>query len=269
VRPERRLAEHFYLAQKGKRRRLGVPLLLVSLTIAGRRGERHAPTAQAQRVKFDRETHFRCYIVSEQTPGPARTVTLEDQFMGPQTLTVDEPLQFCAPTSKDGLPIEEPEEHLTMYGAAVELTPHLRVFTEDQFGLRTLEAVGARVLLVPTQKLVSDLGFPERLNHYWCYEVTGERVGRSVSLDDQFGSDRVRVERPKLFCNPVEKTHAGARFRIEEREVHLTCYEIFGPQRTRATKFSVFNQFETDTFTITAFELLCVPSEKGGFELVS
>jgi hypothetical protein len=59
------------------------------------------------------------------------------------TLTVDEPLQFCAPTSKDGLPILEPEEHLTMYGAAIELTPHLRVFTEDQFGLRTLEAVGA------------------------------------------------------------------------------------------------------------------------------
>lgn len=227
-----------------------------------------APTAQAQRVKFERETHFRCYIVSQQTPQPARTVTLADQFTQ-ATLTVDEPLQFCAPTSKDGLPILEPEEHLTMYGAAIELTPHLRVFTEDQFGLRTLEAVGARVLLVPTQKLVGDLGFPERLNHYWCYEVTGERVGRSVTLDDQFGSDLVRVERPKLFCNPVEKLHAGARFRIVERQVHLTCYEIFGPQRTTATRFGVFNQFETDTFTVTAFELLCVPSEKGGVEPVS
>jgi hypothetical protein len=143
------------------------------------------------------------------------------------------------------------------------------VFTEDQFGLRTLEAVGARVLLVPTQKLVADLGFPKRLNHYWCYEVTGQRVGRSVTLDDQFGSDLVRVERPKLFCNPVQKIHAGARFRIEERKVHLTCYEIFGPQRTTATRFGVFNQFETDTFTITAFELLCVPSEKGEVEPVS
>jgi hypothetical protein len=66
-------------------------------------------------------------------------------------------LQFCAPTSKNGLPILAPEEHLTMYGAAHELTPHLRVFTEDQFGPRTLEAVGARVLLVPTQKLVGGL----------------------------------------------------------------------------------------------------------------
>jgi hypothetical protein len=226
------------------------------------------PGVQAQQVNFERETHFRCYIVSEQTPAPARTVTLEDQFLQ-ATLSVDEPLQFCAPTSKDGLEIEEPEEHLTMYGAARPLEPDLTAFTEDQFGLRTLTAIGARVLLVPTQKMVGDLGFPDRLNHFWCYEVRGERVRTRVTLDDQFGSDQVRVERPKLFCNPVEKTVAGVTFRIEERQVHLTCYEIFAPQRTRATKFGVFNQFETDTFTVTAFELLCVPSEKEGFEPVS
>jgi hypothetical protein len=224
-----------------------------------------APAAQAQRVDFERETHFRCYIVSQQTPAPARTVTLSDQFIAEATLSVDEPLQFCAPTSKNGLEIEEPEEHLTMYGAPQPLEPDLNVFTEDQFGPRTLTAIGARVLLVPTQKLVGELGFPERLNHYRCYEVTGPRVGTRVTLEDQFGSDRVRVERPKLFCNPVEKTFAGETFRIEERRVHLTCYEIFAPQRTRATTFGVFNQFEEDVFTVTSFELLCVPAEKQGF----
>ena len=244
---------------KGKSHRIALLSLLGLLVVIV------APAAQGQQVKFERETHFRCYIVSEQTPAPARTVTLEDQFLQ-ATLSVDEPLQFCAPTSKEGLEIREPEEHLTMYGAARPLEPDLTVFTEDQFGLRTLRAIGARVLLVPTQKMVGDLGFPDRLNHFWCYEVTGERVRTSVTLEDQFGTDRVRVERPKLFCNPVEKTVDGVTFRIEERKVHLTCYEIFAPQRTRATKFGVFNQFETDTFTVTAFELLCVPSEKGGFE---
>ncbi len=103
-----------------------------------------------------------CYTISKQTPQPAQTVTLSDEFLQNVTLTVDEPLQFCAPTSKNGLPILRPEEHLTMYGAAHELSPHLRVFTQDQFGPRTLEAVGARVLLVPTQKLVGELGFPTR-----------------------------------------------------------------------------------------------------------
>jgi hypothetical protein len=226
------------------------------------------PSAGAQRVNFEKETHFRCYIVSEQTPAPARTVTLSDQFME-GTLSVDEPLQFCPPTSKNGLPIEEPEEHLTMYAAPHELEPDLMVSTEDQFGLRTLQTIGARVLLVPTQKLVGDLGFPERLNHYWCYEVFGPRVSQRVTLDDQFGSDTVRVERPKLFCNPVEKTFAGETFRIEERRVHLTCYEIFGPQKTMATTFGVFNQFEQDMFTITSWQLLCVPAEKLGFTPVT
>jgi hypothetical protein len=230
------------------------------------------PTAWAQRVNFERETHFRCYIVSQQTPQPATTVTLTDQFLKDVTLDVDEPLQFCAPTSKDGLPIEEPEEHLTMYGAAANLTPHLIVKTMDQFGLRTLEAVGARVLLVPTEKVAVEgvptgLGEPRKLNHSWCYEVNGPPVDSDVILADQFGTDTVRVEQPVLFCNPVEKSIGGKVVeRIVEREVHLTCYDLHGPQRTEATLVQISNQFEEDTFTITSFQLLCVPSEKLGFE---
>jgi hypothetical protein len=224
-----------------------------------------APAAQAQRVDFERETHFRCYTVSNQTPEPANLVTLDDQFLPPTMLSVDEPELFCAPTSKNGLEIEEPEEHLTTYNAPSPLEPDLMVSTEDQFGPRTLRLTGARELYVPTQKLVGDLGFPRRLNHYWCYEASGPKVGQTVTLDDQFGSDTVRVERPHRFCNPVEKVSEAGRFRIVERRVHLTCYEIFGPQRTEATTFGVFNQFETDMFTVTSFQLLCVPAEKHGF----
>jgi len=217
-------------------------------------------------VNFQRETHFRCYTVSQQTPQPAESVTLSDQFIAEATVTIDEPLQFCAPTSKNGEPIREEEEHLTMYAAPQELTPDLRVFTEDQFGERTLTVIGARVLLVPTQKLVGGLGFPDELNHSWCYEATGPRVRQRVTLKDQFGENRVRVERPRFFCNPVEKTHGGVTTPIEEPDVHLTCYEIFGLQKTQATQFGVSNQFEQDTFTVTSFQLLCVPSEKKGFE---
>jgi len=227
------------------------------------------PTAQAGRVNFEKETHFRCYTISKQTPQPAQTVTLSDQFLQDVTLTIDEPLQFCAPTSKNGLPILAPEEHLTMYGAAHELTPHLQVFTEDQFGPRTLEAVGARVLLVPTQKLVGELGFPTKLNHFWCYDVSGPPVDQQVTLADQFGSDTVTVTDPEYFCNPVEKTHGTQFFRIIEKEVHLTCYDIKGPQRTESIKAPILNQFERDTFTITSWDILCVPAEKISFSPVS
>jgi hypothetical protein len=230
-----------------------------------------APSAWAQPVDFERETHFRCYIVSKQTPQPVTPVMLSDQF-NTASLEIDEPVELCAPVSKEGLPIEEPEEHLTLYAAAAALTPHRIIDTEDQFGLRTLEAVGARLLLVPTQKLTVEgvptgLEFPKKLNHSWCYEVNGEPVDRDVHLSDQFGTDTVRVEQPVLFCNPVEKVRViDSRrevTRIEEREVHLTCYDIHAPQRTEATSVEIFNQFERDTFTITSFELLCVPSAKG------
>jgi hypothetical protein len=223
-----------------------------------------AQPAQAQRVDFEKETHFRCYTISTQTPQPPRTVMLEDQFLE-ATLSVDEPKWFCPPTSKNGLPIEEPEEHLTAYDAPWPLEPDLNVSTEDQFGPRTLKVTGARELFVPTQKLVGDLGFPKRLNHYWCYEAYGPKVGQTVTLDDQFGADNVRVERPHRFCNPVEKTSEAGRFRIIERQVHLTCYEIFGPQKTVSQTFGVLNQFEQDVFTITSYQLLCVPSAKLGF----
>jgi hypothetical protein len=142
-----------------------------------------APPASA-RVDVEAETHFRCYIVSEQTPQPAQTVTLSDQFLSNVTLSVDEPLQFCAPTSKNGAEIEEPEEHLTMYAAPAPLTPHPTVWTQDQFGPRTLEVVSAQYLLVPTQKQVGGLEFPERLNHYWCYEanVAVVRANRETGI---------------------------------------------------------------------------------------
>jgi hypothetical protein len=229
--------------------------------------------AAAPKDFFEEETHFRCYIVSQQTPRSATSVTLTDQFLT-ETIEIDEPLQFCAPTSKNGLPIAEEEEHLTMYGAAANLSPHLIVRTQDQFGLRTLEAVGARVLLVPTQKVAvggvpTKLREPDKLNHFWCYEVNGEPVDKDVTLEDQFRRDTLRVEQPVLFCNPVEKRFApGPKgvAKIEEPEVHLTCYDLHGPQRTEATKVDIKNQFETDTFTITSFELLCVPSAKLGFQ---
>ena len=54
----------------------------------------------------------------------------------------------------------------------------------------------------------------------------------------------------------------------DEKEVHLTCYDLHGPQRTEATRVDIFNQFERDIFMITSFELLCVPSAKLGFDPV-
>ena len=52
-------------------------------------------------VNFQRETHFRCYTVSQQTPQPAESVTLSDQFIAEATVTIDEPLKFLHPNVEE------------------------------------------------------------------------------------------------------------------------------------------------------------------------
>jgi hypothetical protein len=70
------------------------------------------------------------------------------------------------------------------------------------------------------------------MNHYWCYEANGPRVGVRATLEDQFsGPDNVRITTPTLLCNPAEKVHGDERFRIEDRNLHLACYEVHGKQR--------------------------------------
>ena len=74
------------------------------------------------------------------------------------------------------------------------------------------------------------------------------------------------MDHPHYFCNPVTKTVDDVTTSPPEPDVHLTCYDLHGPQRTQATKAAIQNQFETDTFTVTSWQLLCVPAAKLGVE---
>lgn len=216
------------------------------------------------------ENHFRCYIVSQQTPQPAQTVTLEDQFTtAPETVSVGEPVMFCPPAEKtiggEVFPIEDEQQHYTLYTAPSEAAPRT-VLVTDQFASEARWTVtNPKFLMVPTAKTIGGQTFDDRdrMNHYWCYEANGPRVGARVTLDDQFsGPDNVRVTTPTLLCNPVEKVHAGVTFRIEDRNLHLACYEIHGKQATVQFTFQVENQFETDQFQSGPWEILCAPAEK-------
>jgi hypothetical protein len=217
-----------------------------------------------------RENHFRCYIVSQQTPQPAETITLQDQFTSaPETVTVGEPVMVCAPTAKtvggEVFPVEDEQEHFVLYNAPGVASPR-SVLVTDQFGVDAAwQVTTPKYVLVPTAKTVGGETFDDRndMNHYWCYEANGPRVGVRATLEDQFsGPDDVRVTTPTLFCNPAEKVHAGETFRIEDEELHLACYEIHGKQKTQQFMVGVENQFETDVFQTAAWEILCAPAEK-------
>jgi hypothetical protein len=243
---------------------LGIGFALVGVTVLLVAG------APAPAQPPSKENHFRCYIVSQQTPQPAQTITLDDQFTnGPVTVTVGEPVMFCAPTAKtvgtEVSPIEDEQEHYTLYAAPGVASPRNALVT-DQFGTDVpWQVTTPKYLLVPTAKTIGGVTFDDRadLNHYWCYQATGPRVGVRATLEDQFsGPDDIRVTTPTLLCNPAEKVHGTQTFRIEDRNLHLACYEIHGKQKTEQFTFLAENQFETDQFQISSWEILCAPAEK-------
>ena len=217
------------------------------------------------------EQHFRCYIVSQQTPQPAEMITLEDQFTedDPQATMVGEPVMFCPPTAKtvggETFPIEDEQEHYTLYTAPDRAEPRTVLIT-DQFGTDVpWKITTPKYVMVPTAKTIGGVIFDDRdeMNHYWCYEANGPRVGVRATLEDQFsGPSNVRVTTPTLLCVPAEKVHDGQTFPIEDEDLHLACYEIRGKQKVQQFTIGAENQFEEDTFQTGPWEILCAPAEK-------
>jgi len=88
-------------------------------------------------------------------------------------------------------------------------------------------------------------------------------AGRPVRLRYRpSGISRVLLQPGREGPQRCDDAHRG-------KQLHLTCYDIKGPQRTEAISFGVMNQFESDTFTITSWDILCEPAQKLGFEPVS
>src|SRR5262245_8147637 len=221
------------------------------------------PKGPGKSLKLD---HFWCYIVSSQTPQDSINVTLEDQFQT-TTVNVSGPLQFCNPVQKtiDGVvtQIVDLTDHLTIYHllTAAPLPTAVTFIATNQFGSTQFTVDKATAIMVPTQK--NTLAFPDRLDHYLCYPVSGQSVEQAASLTDQFQTREVIVAKPALFCNPVQKTLLdGTTTRIQNRAAHLTCYNTRLPQSTDQREIEILNQFEQDTYTVTTTQLLCAPSTK-------
>jgi len=254
-----------------KRRPYRIPSLVTSLlglilaASASAQVVAESGTPHTKTLKLD---HFWCYIVSkEETANPAVSATLKDQFQTASDISVGTPLQFCNPAQKTAggnvTPIVNLNDHLTMYNLpSVPLPASQTLTATNQFGAQQLTVDHATTLMVPTQKMLENLRFPTRLDHFLCYPVNAASIAQTVSMTDQFQTQDVTVEQPVLFCNPVAKTIANKTTRIQNQAAHLLCYNIRLPQSTTSRQVPIQNQLETDTFTLTTTEMLCVPSTK-------
>jgi hypothetical protein len=203
--------------------------------------------------------HFRCYDVkgNDQTK---IAVTLEDQF-GKRSAVVKKPIGLCAPASKNGSPVSQPQAHLKCYDLEKEDPKKVNrdVEVTNQFGKEKLKVDKVESLCTPASKSLTGTPGPppQNLDHFECYKVKGGRdVKQSVMVQDQFGTETVKVKGAKLLCNPVSKNGGS----ILNRQAHLVCYDIDG--KAADVDVNVNDQFGLERLRVKKPKTLCVPSEK-------
>jgi len=218
--------------------------------------------------------HFKCYRTTAEPPDVV--VGLRDQFdipgVIPDKTFVRFPVKFCNPVEKttpDGVvtPIKDINAHLEMFITAPgRLEPTRRVVVRNQFGTQRLLTYGPELLAVPSGK--NDQPLPENLDHFKCYRTYGAPKRVVLKLSDQFQRDTTAtLLRPIEFCNPVEKTHDTNVTPIKNPKAHLLCYTI--TPTTFQGDALVRNQFGGGPMPMATADMLCVPSEKLRFSIVT
>lgn len=230
--------------------------------------------------------HFKCY--KSKGDSANTLVDLEDVFGTESDVMVEKPKLFCNPVIKthDGevTEIADDTAHLTGYRLKnlhddkddEDESIKRRVTLNNQFGDgQTMIVKKPEYIFVPSEKngVSSDLN----LDHFTCYKAQGNRTNQSVDLEDQFVMELgVKVKEPRLFCNPVKKTHyievldisdpAIEVTEISNPDAQLVCYKIKGDKQK--LDVDVNNQFGLQIVDIKRPRLLCVPSEMISFETV-
>jgi hypothetical protein len=81
---------------------------------------------------------------------------------------------------------------------------NVRVTLEDQFGVEPRVLVGLpKFFCNPVDK--NDEGITNDTAHLTCYEIRGSDKQLTVSIQNQFGEQSLRVQEPRLLCVPSEK----------------------------------------------------------------
>lgn len=100
--------------------------------------------------------------------------------------------------------------------------------------------------------------------HFQCYDVKPAEKSKSVeiTIQDQFGRDKVVLGQPVMLCNPSAKTHGKKNYSIQNKERHLVCYSILKQSSPKSLKVQINNQFEGNGLQTGQRRIFCAPSLK-------
>jgi hypothetical protein len=129
----------------------------------------------------------------------------------------------------------------------------------DQFGTSTVTVRRPERLCNPADKNGEGIGDPTV--HGMCYRIAEKGFARrDVLVENQFGSQILRVTRPETLCNPAEKDGVP----MATAANHLKCYRVRGMEKFVPLTVTAADQFETKTVQVLKPLLLCNPVDKNG-----
>ncbi len=218
-------------------------------------------SASAQPADVIPWDHYKTYLLALPITSGV-PVTLTDQF-GTRACVVLNLEQFALPVDKNGEGIRDSLIHLTWWRIQQDAEPTRTILVDNQFGLDQQWTVyDARYLLVPAFKNPPAGTHAPAHQHFKCYNASGPRALRDVSLSDQFSFRTAFVDTGEIFCNPVAKTLSdGSIYPILDPDVHLACYRLV-PPNLYDVGFTFVDQFFSGFNIVTQELWLCVPSRK-------
>jgi uncharacterized delta-60 repeat protein len=136
------------------------------------------------------------------------------------------------------------------------------VTIQDQFRTSRARVVEPLRLLNPASRDGGPISRPNA--HLKCYEIEESRFGgRTVTVQNQFGTRTFQVGQPTRLCNPAaKKVPPGTPGPVPSGLDHFRCYGIeAGPLNRSVT---LRDQFGRQVVVVEEPEYLCNPASKNG-----
>lgn len=186
---------------------------------------------------------------------------------GGKVLTVEQALL----ASHGIYPVQPALEHFQCYSTVRSAFRSRGVVLRDQFGIRKARVGRRAELCNPVEKNGEPL--VNRSEHLQCYTTRGRALNRLVSVQNQFGSQRLLVKRPRRLCLPTVKRIAlfgGVRKFLPNAQVPIDHFQCYGVKRKSAllaekpVRFVKLNdQFGGRAAQVGPPYELCAPVQKG------
>lgn len=207
-----------------------------------------------------RRPAFACYATGDRRQAPA-AISLEHRW-GAGDVTLARTLGLCNPTSVAGAFAADAATHLVCYDERGGEAADQEVRLQNRFGDATVRLGRPAGVCLPSW--LQGTSAPPSADAFACYRVRDrQRLRQTLTLEDRFGSQRVRLRRLHSVCAPA----ATDGDRIRDARTGLACYEArgAGPKPSVLPQASaVSNRLGDRILQSTRAKLLCVPTALAG-----